>query len=219
MDIIKKLAEEFSLKNEHAINVVNLLDEGNTVPFIARYRKELTGHIDDQVLRNLKDRLEYLRNLEKRKGEILKSIEEQGKLTDEIALALSNAQTMTEAEDIYRPFKPKKKTRATVAISKGLSPLADALLIQDKSILPLVEAEKYLNEELGVLTVEDAINGAKDIIAEIVSDNPELRKKLRKMFLKLGVVSSSFTKKSVRRRRKSRRLRYVQRVSRTYNSN
>ena len=203
MDINKKIAEEFSLTMEHTNNVVNLLDEGNTIPFIARYRKELTGHIDDQVLRNLADRLEYLRNLEKRKGEILKSIEEQGKLTDEIVVALSNAQTKAEAEDIYRPFKPKKKTRATIAISKGLSPLADTLLLQDISTNPLFEGEKYINKELGVESVEDALQGAKDIIAEIVSDNAELRKKLRKMFLKLGVVSACFTKKGLEDEEKS----------------
>ncbi|HBJ98258.1 MAG TPA: RNA-binding transcriptional accessory protein, partial [Clostridiales bacterium] len=131
MDINKKITEEFNLNSKHVDNIIALLDDGNTIPFIARYRKELTGHIDDQVLRQLADRLEYLRNLEKRKEEIEKAIDAQGKLTDEIKQALSSAVTLTEAEDIYRPFKQKKMTRATSAIEKGLQPLADILLKQD----------------------------------------------------------------------------------------
>ena len=194
MNISEKLKEEFKLEKEHVDNVIMLLDEGNTIPFIARYRKELTGHIDDQVLRNFADRLEYLRNLEKRKEDVKKAIEEQGKLTDEIVLALDNAVILTEVEDIYRPYKQKKKTRATVAIAKGLSPLAEAFLEQNSNgEAPEKLAIAYLNEE--VKDVKEAILGAQDIIAEIVSDDAELRKKLRKMFFKLGVFYSSFTKK------------------------
>ncbi len=196
MNVLEKIREEFSLKEEHVKNIVDLLDEGNTIPFIARYRKELTGHIDDQVLRDFADRLEYLRNLEKRKEDVKKAIEEQGKLTDEIVLALDNAVILTEVEDIYRPFKQKKKTRATVAIAKGLSPLADIFLEQNPNgEKPEVLAKEYINEELGVKDEKEAISGAQDIIAEIVSDDAELRKRLRKMFFKLGVFYSSFTKK------------------------
>lgn len=195
MTINEKIAKEFNLTSEHTDNIIALLDDGNTVPFIARYRKELTGHIDDQVLRSLLDRLTYLRNLEKRKQEIEKSITEQGKWTEEIALALENAETMTEAEDIYRPFKQKKKTRATVAASKGLTPLAEEILLQNPSGKPIEElAKEYINEELGVLSIEEAISGASDIIAEKISDDAELRKRLRRMFIKIGVMSSCFTK-------------------------
>ena len=194
MNISEKLVNEFNLQEEHVKNIIELLDEGNTIPFIARYRKELTGHIDDQVLRDFADRLEYLRNLEKRKEDVKKAIEEQGKLTDEIVLALDKAVILTEVEDIYRPFKQKKKTRATIAIAKGLSPLAEAFLEQNPSgEAPETLAKNYINEE--VKDVKEAISGAQDIIAEIVSDDAELRKKLRKMFFKLGVFYSSFTKK------------------------
>ncbi len=195
MDITIKIKEEFNLTEEHTSNIISLLDEGNTIPFIARYRKELTGHIDDQVLRQLADRLEYLRNLEKRKQEIIKSITEQEKMTDEIMVALDNAVTLTELEDIYRPYKQKKKTRATVAIAKGLTPLADIFCEQNPNgDAPEVVALSYVNEELGVKDTKDAIQGAMDIVAERVSDDAELRKKLRKMFLRLGVISSSFCK-------------------------
>ncbi len=196
MNILDKISKEFSLTEEHTNNIVALLDEGNTIPFIARYRKELTGHIDDQVLREFADRLEYLRNLEKRKEDVKRAIEEQGKLTDEIVSALENAVILTEVEDIYRPYKQKKKTRATVAVAKGLSTLADVILEQNPNgEAPEVLASAYINEELGVKSEKDAIEGAKDIIAEKVSDDAELRKRLRKMFLKLGVFYSSFTKK------------------------
>lgn len=195
MNINERLMQEFNLTKEHTDNVVSLLDEGNTIPFIARYRKELTGHIDDQVLRSLVDRLNYLRNLETRKQEVEKSITEQGKFTGEIALALEKAETLTEVEDIYRPFKKKKETRATKAIAKGLLPLAETIFEQDKNGLPLEELAKgYLNEDLGVLTVQDALDGASDIIAEMISDNAEIRKALRRMFIRLGVLSSSFSK-------------------------
>lgn len=195
MNINERIQQEFSLTKEHADNVISLLDEGNTIPFIARYRKEMTGHIDDQVLRNLVDRLNYLRNLEKRKQEIEKSITEQGKMTDEIALALANAETLTEAEDVYRPFKQKKKTRATVAIAKGLTPLADIIWEQVPNQKPLAETAKdYINEELGVKDENEALQGASDIIAERISDDADIRKSLRRMFIRLGVISSNFTK-------------------------
>ena len=189
MDILQKLTEEFpSIRPDRAKNIIDLIDEGNTIPFIARYRKEMTGSCDDQVLREFNDRLAYLRGLEKRKEEISKAIAEQGKMTDEIAAALAAAATLTEAEDIYRPYKQKKKTRAGVAIERGLQPLAEAILAQDKAFDVYAEAAKYIDEEKGVSTAEDAIAGAKDIIAEIVSDDANVRKKLRNLFMKNGEV-------------------------------
>lgn len=180
MDILKQLETEFNLKPEHAENIVNLLNEGNTIPFIARYRKEMTGAIDDQVLRNFVDRYEYLTNLEKRKDEVRKSITEQGKMTDELESAIAACTTLTEIEDVYRPYKQKKKTRASVAIERGLQGLADFILAQEGD--PYAEADKYIDEEKGVPDRQAAIAGAKDIIAEIISDNAELRKKLRTLF-------------------------------------
>lgn len=178
MDILQKLTQEFSVKLWQVENAVNLIDDGNTIPFIARYRKEATGSLDDQLLRDLSDRLTYLRNMEEQKEKIIASIEEQELMTDEIMASIESASTLTELEDIYRPFRPKRKTRASVAKAKGLQGLADFLYAQDKnSNQPLVEAEKYLNDELE--SVEDAINGAKDIIAEFVSDDPAGRKMLR----------------------------------------
>ena len=191
MDILKKLTEEFpSIREDRAQNVINLIDEGNTIPFIARYRKEMTGSCDDQVLREFNDRLLYLRNLEKRKEEVEKSITDQGKMTDEIRLALDAAATLTEVEDIYRPYKQKKKTRASIAIERGLQPLADFILAQDKNADVKSEAEKYIDEEKGVATVDEAIAGAKDIIAEIVSDDANVRKKLRNLFMKNGEIET-----------------------------
>lgn len=186
MEILQQLTTEFNLRPEHAKNVVELLDEGNTIPFIARYRKEMTGAIDDQVLRNFADRYEYLLNLKKRKEEVAKAIEEQGKMTEEIAASIDACVTLTEIEDVYRPFKQKKKTRASVATEKGLKPLAEFILAQEGD--PYAEAEKYIDEEKGVNSVADAINGARDIIAEIISDNAELRKKLRTLFENHGEV-------------------------------
>ena len=178
MDILQKLTQEFSVKPWQVENAVKLIDDGNTIPFIARYRKEATGSLDDQLLRDLSDRLTYLRNMEEQKEKIIASIEEQELMTDEIMASIESASTLTELEDIYRPFRPKRKTRASVAKAKGLQGLADFLYAQDKnSNQPLVEAEKYLNDE--VESVEDAINGAKDIIAEFVSDDPAGRKMLR----------------------------------------
>lgn len=186
MEILQQLTNEFNLRPEHAKNVVELLDEGNTIPFIARYRKEMTGAIDDQVLRNFADRYEYLLNLKKRKEEVAKAITEQEKMTDEIAAAIEACSTLTEIEDVYRPFKQKKKTRASVATEKGLKPLADFILAQEGD--PYAEAEKYVNVEKGVNSVAEAIDGARDIIAEIISDNAELRKKLRTLFENHGEV-------------------------------
>lgn len=195
MELIETLAAEFSLKKEHTQNIISLIDEGNTIPFIARYRKEMTGSCDDQVLRSLFDRLTYLRNLEKRKEEVSSAITEQGKMTDEITAALKNAKTLTEVEDVYRPYKQKKKTRASAAIEKGLQPLAELLLSQNEGTMPEAEAQKYVNEEKGVATKAQAIQGAKDIIAEIASDNAIIRKKLRNIYLHNGVLASSYTKK------------------------
>ena len=169
MDIAVQLAQEFKLQQSHVNNIISLIEEGNTIPFIARYRKELTGHCDDQVLREFNDRLTYLNNLEKRKAEVTASITEQGKMTDEIAKALSEARTLTEVEDIYRPYKQKKKTRASVAIERGLSPLADLILAQEITEEALfAEAENYVSEEKGVPTAQDAVKGAQDIVAEII---------------------------------------------------
>ena len=187
MDINLKLASEFSLKPWQIENTVKLIDDGNTIPFIARYRKEATGSLDDQLLRSLYDRLAYLRNMEEQKEKILSSIEEQGLLTDEIKASVENASTLTELDDIYRPYRPKRKTRASVAKAKGLQGLADAIYAQEKSSKsPLELAEDYLSDE--VETVEDAVNGAKDIIAEMVSDDPAGRKMLRYSVKNNGIV-------------------------------
>ncbi len=188
MDIINQLTSEFSLKPDYTKNIIALLDEGNTIPFIARYRKEMTGAIDDQVLRQFVDRYEYLKNLEKRKEEVRKSITDQGKMTDEIEAAIEGCLTLTEVEDVYRPYKQKKKTRASVAIERGLQGLADFILAQEGD--PYAEADKYIDEEKGVPDRQSAINGAKDIIAEIISDNAELRKKLRELFENHGELQS-----------------------------
>ena len=195
MDIIKKIAEEFNLKVEQVEKTVALIDEGNTIPFIARYRKEETGSLDDTVLRELDDRLTYLRNIEKRKQEVTALITEMGKMTDEIAAAIENAQTITEVDDIYRPFRPHRKTRASVAKEKGLEPLAELILAQENKYDPSIEiqAEAYINEELGVANVEEALNGACDIIAESVSDNADFRKTVRKITFDTGIISTKGT--------------------------
>ena len=190
MDINKVLAAEFKLRREQIDNTVSLIDDGKTIPFIARYRKELTGSLDDQLLREIFDRLTYLRNLEKRKEEISSSIEDQGKMTEELAAAISAAATLVEVEDIYRPFKPKRKTRASVAREKGLETLAAFLMLQQEKADPKAEAEKFVNAEKGVETIDDALQGAMDIIAEDVSDDAELRKALRGIFSKQGIISS-----------------------------
>ncbi|MBR2442001.1 MAG: RNA-binding transcriptional accessory protein, partial [Clostridia bacterium] len=174
---------------DHSANIISLIDEGNTIPFIARYRKEMTGSCDDQVLREFADRLTYLVNLDARKAEVEKSITDQGKWTDEIKTALEKAMTLAEVEDIYRPYKQKKKTRASVAIEKGLLPLAEALILEPSSN-PEDLAITYVNTDLGVETVKDALDGASDIIAEKVSDDAELRKALRELFLEKGEIET-----------------------------
>lgn len=176
MDINKVLAQEFNLRQEQVDNTVALLDDDKTIPFIARYRKEVTGSLDDQVIRELFDRLTYLRNLEKRKEEVVNAITEQEKMTDEIAAAIEKAVTLVEVEDIYRPYKPKRKTRASIAREKGLEPLAELIMAQADSTDPTAEAAAYVNEEKGVADAAAAVQGAMDIIAEDVSDNAELHK-------------------------------------------
>lgn len=190
-NIIEQLALELGLKKNQVKNAVELIDNGNTIPFIARYRKEVTGNLDDEKLRNLDDRLKYLRNLENRKEEIIRLIDEQGKLTKDLELKINNSTILTELEDIYRPFKPKKRTRATQAKEKGLEPLAKIILkqnIKDENIEKI--ASEYVNIEKGVLNFKDAIDGACDIIAEDISDNSEYRKMIRKISYVTGKLFS-----------------------------
>jgi len=191
LDITKQLSLEFSMSEMHINNVINLIDDGNTIPFIARYRKEMHGSCDDQKLRDIFDRLTYIRNLEKRKEEVTSSIEEQGKMTEELAEAISKAITLAEVEDIYRPYKQKRKTRASVAKEKGLEPLAELLFSFTLKGADLNEiAKEYVDSEKGVETVEDALQGASDIIAEIISDSAEARKLLKELIDKTGIIRS-----------------------------
>lgn len=190
MNINETLAKEFKLRQEQIDNTVSLIDDGKTIPFIARYRKELTGSLDDQLLREIFDRLTYLRNLEKRKEEVAASITEQGKMTDEIAAAIEKAAALVEVEDIYRPFKPKRKTRGSVARERGLEPLAEFIMAQNIAADPNAEAENYIDPEKDVPDGAVALQGAMDIIAEDISDDAELRKTLRAMITKEGMVSS-----------------------------
>ena len=195
MDIIAQITSEFHLQAWQVENVVKLIDEGNTIPFIARYRKEAHGTLDDQMLREIAERLEYLRNLDKRREEVRASIEGQEKLTEEISAALSNAATLAEIEDIYRPFKPKRRTRASIAREKGLEPLAQVLYEQRPDCEePLALALDFLNPEKGVETAEDALKGALDIIAENLSDDATIRRRLRNLFTVCGVVRSKSAK-------------------------
>ena len=193
MEINKILAEEFKLRQEQVDNAVALIDDDKTIPFIARYRKEMTGSLDDTVLRALFDRLQYLRNLEKRKADISASITEQGKMTDELAAAIESAMTLVEVEDIYLPYKQKRKTRASVAREKGLEPLAALIFEQSSDTDPEAVAVEYINEENGLETAEQCLQGAMDIIAEDISDNAELRKELRKLVNEKGKISSKAT--------------------------
>ena len=190
MDILKTLENEFSIKQFQAENVVKLIDEGNTIPFIARYRKELTGSLDDQILRQIYERLLYLRGMEEKKAQIIKSIEEQGKMDEEIMRSLDGAKTVTELDDIYRPFRPKRRTKAMIAREKGLEGLCDIIMGQKMKGSIEENAEKFINAEKGVETVEEAIEGAKDIACEIISDNAEIRKALRDETAKNGVIIS-----------------------------
>ena len=194
--IVQLLAEEFKKNEEHVQNIVTLLDEGNTVPFIARYRKEMHGTTDDQTIREIADRLTYLRNLETRRQEVKNSIENQGKLTDELAAKIDNAATLAEVEDLYRPYKQKRRTRATVAREKGLEPLALCLFAQESDCpKPETEAEKYIDAEKGVNSAEEALAGAGDIIAEMISDDAEIRKAMRELYLARADIASVAAKK------------------------
>lgn len=194
MDILKKLREEFGITQSQAENTVRLLDEGNTVPFIARYRKEMTGSLDDQIIRQLSERLTALRNLEDRRTQVRTAIAEQGRLTDALAAKLDAAQTQTEIEDIYRPFRPKRRTRASIAKEKGLQPLADMIRGQKLIGTPEEAAKAFVDSGQGVDTVLDAINGAMDILAEQISDDADLRKLLREETIKCGAIVSKKTK-------------------------
>lgn len=194
MDIIRKLQEEFGITQSQAENTVRLLDEGNTVPFIARYRKEMTGSLDDQIIRQLSERLTALRNLEDRRTQVRTAIAEQGRLTDALAAKLDAAKTQTEIEDIYRPFRPKRRTRASIAKEKGLQPLADIIWGQKLIGTPEEAAKAFVDSGQGVDTVLDAINGAMDILAEQISDDADLRKLLREETIKCGAIVSKKTK-------------------------
>ena len=194
MDILKKLQEEFEIKASQVENTVKLLDEGNTVPFIARYRKEMTGSLDDQIIRQLSERLTALRNLEEKREQVKATIAEQGNLTDELAMKLDAAETQTEIDDLYRPFRPKRRTRASIAKEKGLQPLAD--MIWGQKLIGTLEdyAAAFIDSEKGVDSVEDALQGAKDILAEQISDDADLRKILREDTVKYGVLLSKKAK-------------------------
>ena len=188
--IIETIANELQIKKNQVENTIKLIDEGNTIPFIARYRKEVTGGLSDETLRNLNERLNYLKNLEERKQEVTKSIEEQGKMTEEISKSIESAITLAEVEDIYRPYKQKKKTRATVAKAKGLEPLSIIIYMQNEKEDINKIAEKYIDEEKGVASAEEAIAGALDIIAENISDNPEYRKDIKRMCYREGYIAT-----------------------------
>ena len=185
---VKQIAQELGLEPQYVAAAVELIDAGNTIPFIARYRKEATASMDDQALRQLADRLEYLRGLDKRKEEVTSSITGQGAMTPELGAALAAAKTLAEVEDIYRPYKPKRKTRASVAKARGLQPLADALLAQDARLDVEAGAQGYVTEE--VPTAAEALAGARDIIAEAISDDARLRAELRRFYNAFGLVQS-----------------------------
>ena len=192
--IYKKIAEELQIRESQVESTVKLIDEGNTIPFIARYRKELTGNLSDELLRELDERLKYLRNLEARKEEIIRLIDEQGKLTDELTLKIASTMILSELEDIYRPFKPKKRTRATIAKEKGLEPLSNIIYLQHEKKDIFEIAKEYINDEKGVNSEEDAINGALDIIAENIADNSDYRKKIKSFCFREAVMSSKVAK-------------------------
>ena len=193
MDYSERLAGEFSLRPAQVRAAVELLDAGNTIPFIARYRKEATGSLDDQVLREMAERLEYLRNLDKRRDEIRKSLEELGVMTEELEAQLAEAKTLSELEDLYRPYRPKRRTRATVAKEKGLEPLALWLMMQVPGD-PAAEAQKYVDPDKGVADAEEALAGARDILAETASDSASLRKELREMLTREGIIVTKAAK-------------------------
>lgn len=190
MDIIQKITEELNVKKWQVEAAVKLIDEGNTIPFIARYRKEATGTLDDEQLRKLSERLIYLRNLEEKKAQVISSIEEQGKLTDELKDQILAAQTQVAVDDLYRPYRPKRRTRATIAKEKGLEPLAALLMLQNLKDSPVEAAKTYVSEEKNVQTPEEAVSGAKDILAEVISDEAKYRTKIRKMTFQKGKIVS-----------------------------
>lgn len=187
-DIIKMLTEELNIREWQVKSTIELIDGGNTIPFIARYRKEVTGELDDTVLRNFYERLTYLRNLEAKKDEVKRFIGEQGKLSDELILKIDGAISITEVDDIYRPYRPKKRTRATIAKEKGLQPLAEFIMTQEFKVSLMEECAKYINEELGALNSEDTLAGALDIIAEDISDNADFRKNIRRLTYSEGII-------------------------------
>ena len=191
MDMIKTLAQELSIKPWQAEAAVKLIDEGNTIPFIARYRKEATGELNDEVLRALGERLTYLRNLEEKKQQVLSSIEEQGKLTEELKNQIEAAQTMVVVDDLYRPFRPKRRTRAMIAREKGLEGLANVILLQMTKEPLEKEAESYISEEKGVASAAEALAGAKDILAESISDEADYRMHIRKLTFQKGMLTSA----------------------------
>lgn len=191
MDIIQKIKEELQVEKWQVEAAVKLIDEGNTIPFISRYRKEVTGSLNDEQLRNLDERLTYLRSLEDKKEQVLKSIEEQGKLTDELKEKILAAQTLVVVEDLYRPYRPKRKTRASIAKEKGLEPLAEYILRQEATEPVLNAAAKYASEEKEVKTPEEALQGAQDIIAEMISDDADHRLYIRNITVEEGIVSST----------------------------
>jgi uncharacterized protein len=194
-DIVAQLANEFNLKTVQVQNTINLIDDGNTIPFISRYRKEMTGELNDQVLRELYDRLVYLRNLKTRREEVRRLIFEAGKLTDEIESALTKASILQEIEDIYRPFRPKRRTRAEIAREKGLEPLSKIIFAQSISSGSIDDiSTPFINTEKGVNSIEEALDGAMDIIAETISDNPNYRKHIREIFFNKGVIMTKAKK-------------------------
>ena len=191
MDIIKVLQEELQIKYQQAEAAVRLIDEGNTIPFIARYRKEMTGALDDEVLRNLDERLRYLRNLEEKKEQVLSSIREQEKLTPELEAQIRAAMTQVAVDDLYRPYRPKRRTRAMMAKEKGLEPLADEIARQQTDVPVEQLAKAYVSEEKGVASADEAVAGAKDILAERISDNAVYRTYIRRATMEQGMISSA----------------------------
>ena len=194
--IFKKISEELGIREAQVEATVKLIDEGNTIPFIARYRKEVTGNLSDETLRDLGERLTYLRNLENRKQEIIRLIDEQGKLTDELTIKIAETMVLSELEDIYRPFKPKKRTRATIAKEKGLEPLSEIIYAQEEKRNLYEIAKEYINEEKGVTSEEDALQGALDIIAENIADDADYRKKIKSFCFREAVISSKEAKEN-----------------------
>ena len=193
-NIVSVIAEKLGITEKQVKNVIELIDGGNTVPFIARYRKEVTGGLDDTTLREFHKLLLSLRSLEEKRQDILRLIGEQGNLTEELELSIKNAKTVSELDDIYRPYRPKRRTRAGIAKEKGLLPLAELIMEQNPSVIPLNEAEKYIDNEKGVVTADDALSGAMDIIAENISDNAEFRKRLREITIEYGIITATAAK-------------------------